>query len=118
VSSGDEAAGRRQFPDRVGRDRQSFGGAAADVDRGQPREDSRCSIWRAGWRGTGAAGRLRARKGRIAAGYDADFVVFDPDGEFTVTEDRLHYRHPVSPYLGETLRGVVKATYLRGSRVC
>lgn len=58
-----------------------------------------------------------ARKGRIAAGYDADFVVFDSDREFVVTEDRLHYRHPVSPYLGETLRGVVRATYLRGTIV-
>lgn len=57
------------------------------------------------------------RKGQIAAGYDADFVVFDPEGEFEVSQDRLHYRHPVSPYLGEKLRGVVKATYLRGTQV-
>jgi allantoinase len=57
------------------------------------------------------------RKGRIAAGYDADFVVFEPESEFVVTEDRLHYRHPISPYLGEKLRGVVKATYLRGKLV-
>jgi allantoinase len=58
-----------------------------------------------------------ARKGRIAEGFDADFVIFEPEAEFVVTEDRLHYRHPVSPYLGEKLRGAVKATYLRGQCV-
>ncbi|MGB6629631.1 MAG: allantoinase AllB, partial [Terriglobales bacterium] len=58
-----------------------------------------------------------ARKGRIAEGCDADFVIFDPETEFVVTEDRLHYRYPISPYLGEKLRGVVKATYLRGQPV-
>jgi allantoinase len=56
-------------------------------------------------------------KGRIAAGYDADFVVFDTHDEFVVSESRLFYRHPVSPYMGERLRGVVRATYLRGARV-
>jgi allantoinase len=55
-----------------------------------------------------------ARKGSIAAGYDADLVVFDPEQEFVVTEDRLHYRHRVSAYLGQRLRGVVKKTFVRG----
>ena len=58
-----------------------------------------------------------ARKGQIAAGRDADFVVFDPEAEFAVTTERLHHRHPVSPYLGERLQGIVKRTYLRGQVV-
>ncbi|HEX7698967.1 MAG TPA: allantoinase AllB [Candidatus Acidoferrum sp.] len=57
------------------------------------------------------------QKGRIAKNFDADFVVFEPEAEFTATEDRLFYRHRVSPYLGEKLCGVVKATYLRGECV-
>jgi allantoinase len=59
----------------------------------------------------------QARKGRIAAGYDADMVIFDPEASVQVTHERLHYRHALSPYLGETLRGLVKATYLRGQPV-
>lgn len=57
------------------------------------------------------------RKGRLQAGYDADFVVFDPDKRFQVTADRLYHRHPASPYLGEELRGLVRKTFLRGSLV-
>jgi allantoinase len=58
-----------------------------------------------------------ASKGRIAAGWDADFVVFDPLAEFTVTANRLHHRHAISPYVGERLRGVVKRCYLRGQLI-
>ena len=57
------------------------------------------------------------RKGSIAAGYDADLVVFDSEAEFLVTPERLHYRHQLSPYMGETLQGVVRATYVRGQLV-
>jgi allantoinase len=55
-----------------------------------------------------------SRKGRVAKGFDADFVVFDPEAEFVAAEEHLYYRHRVSAYLGEKLRGAVKATYLRG----
>ena len=57
------------------------------------------------------------QKGKIAAGYDADLVVFDEASEFLVTRDRLHHRHSFSPYLDEKLKGEVKATYVRGRLV-
>lgn len=54
------------------------------------------------------------RAGALEPGREANFIIFDTEAEFTVTEDKLHYRHAVSPYLNETLRGTVRATYLRG----
>jgi allantoinase len=60
---------------------------------------------------------LSERAGALAAGREANFVVFEPESEFIVAPDRLHYRHPISPYMGETLRGVVAVTYLRGEVV-
>jgi len=59
---------------------------------------------------------LDGRKGRIAAGMDADLVVWDPDATFVV-EHAVHHRHPLTPYAGQVLHGVVRETYLRGQRV-
>jgi len=61
--------------------------------------------------------QLSGRKGRLADGYDADLLIFDPDATLKVTAEDLHTRHRVSPYIGETLRGKVVATYLRGQPV-
>jgi allantoinase len=60
---------------------------------------------------------IGGRKGRIAPGYDADLVVFNPDKEWTVRAEALHHRHKLTPYDGMTLRGVVKRTILRGRTV-
>ncbi len=57
------------------------------------------------------------RKGRIAPGYDADLVVWDPEAEWTVDAARLHHRHAVTPYAGRTLRGAVRHVFLRGEPV-
>lgn len=53
-------------------------------------------------------------KGRIAVGADADLVVFAPDARFTVDARTLQHRHPVSPYDGRELEGVVRRTLLAG----
>jgi allantoinase len=57
------------------------------------------------------------RKGRLAAGLDTDFVVFDPEAEWKVSEAELYYRHSISPYLDKSLTGKVLMTYLRGDCV-
>jgi allantoinase len=62
------------------------------------------------------AGRHRS-KGRLAAGYDADLVVWDPDAPFTVAAGDLHYRHRLSPYVGAALRGRVLRTFVRGREI-
>lgn len=56
-------------------------------------------------------------KGKIAKGYDADFVVWDPERSFTVTKDMIHHKHKITPYLNEELYGVVKQTWLGGEKV-
>lgn len=58
-----------------------------------------------------------SHKGAIAAGKDADLVVWDPDQVFKVSEENIEHRHKLTPYAGEELSGVVHATYLRGARV-
>ncbi|HZI63263.1 MAG TPA: allantoinase AllB [Thermoanaerobaculia bacterium] len=60
---------------------------------------------------------LGARKGAIAAGRDADLVVFDDQAAFRVRGAELEHRHALTPYEGRELRGVVEQVFLRGALV-
>jgi allantoinase len=56
-------------------------------------------------------------KGLIKDGHDADIVIWNPDKEFTVEPAMIEHRHKLTPYDGETLRGVVEKTFVRGQMV-
>jgi dihydropyrimidinase len=60
---------------------------------------------------------LRGRKGRLLPGYDADFVVFDPNTKWTFEASRSHSSARHSPYEGRELVGRPRATYVRGQAV-
>lgn len=60
---------------------------------------------------------LSPNAGILAPNREATFLVFDPEATWTPTPADLHFRHPISPYLGHTLKGRVIATYLRGQSI-
>jgi allantoinase len=60
---------------------------------------------------------LNARKGAITAGRDADLVIIDPDRGLTVDASRLYHRHPVTPYDGARLKGLITMTMVGGEIV-
>jgi allantoinase len=61
--------------------------------------------------------KLDERKGAIKEGCDADIVIWNPEAAFTVEPSMIHHKHKLTPYMGETLYGVVEATYLRGEKI-
>lgn len=54
------------------------------------------------------------QKGCIEVGYSADLCVWDPDDEFTIQPEMIHFKHKHTPYMGQKLKGVVYATIVSG----
>lgn len=65
------------------------------------------------WMGTNPAALIGLLHG-IVVGHPAHLVVFAPDAEWTVDGSSLKHRHPVTPYHGQTLRGVARQTFVHG----
>lgn len=72
-----------------------------------------------GWMAEGPArlAGLYPRKGVLLVGSDADIIAWNPDVEYEITAEDLHHKHPISPYVGRTVKGRAVATWLRGHLV-
>lgn len=57
---------------------------------------------------------IERRKGRLAPGFDADFVVFDPEETWRVQAEDLHNLNRYTPHEGQDLTGRVRGLYVRG----
>lgn len=57
------------------------------------------------------------RKGLLEVGYDADLMLVELGATSTLEAGRLQQRHKVSPYIGMSLRGVIRRTIRRGETI-
>ena len=90
------------------------------LQRGAGRLDARAVAGFVAWRLAAKPAQrfgLATRKGRIAAGFDADIALVDPDRDWTLEATRVRTRSGLTPYAGRTFRGAVVRTLVRGTTV-
>ncbi len=56
-------------------------------------------------------------KGIIAKGKHADLVIWNPELVFKVEEDHIYFKHKISPFIGQSLSGLVLETIVNGESV-
>jgi allantoinase len=57
------------------------------------------------------------RKGRLAPGYDADFITWLPGASAMIKASDILYKHKISPYVSHELYGEVRRTFVGGELV-
>lgn len=60
---------------------------------------------------------IYGKKGAIAVGFDADLVVLDPEQEWEITPESLHYVNKISAFIGLKGVGLPVCTVVRGQVV-
>ena len=60
---------------------------------------------------------LSHKKGKIAVGYDADFLIFDPAIEYTINNPKTYFKNKLTAYDGMKFKGKVVETIVRGNSV-
>jgi allantoinase len=61
--------------------------------------------------------QVEKKKGRLAVGYDADIVVWNPDENFEVKPENILHRYNCSPYNQQKLFGITQQTIVNGVTV-
>ena len=56
-------------------------------------------------------------KGRFEIGADGDVVIWSPEKKLKVSRSNIRFRHPITPYEGQMLSGLVEQTFVRGTKV-
>ena len=110
-----EGEGQALSREPVGHD----GGADARSDHARPRQRrpaQSSAFRRPDQRRTAAPVRHRG-KGRIAAGYDADFTIVDMTRRETIRDSWIASRSQWTPYDGKAVTGWPVGTIVRGRRV-
>ena len=64
--------------------------------------------------GTARLYRVYPQKGAIRPGADADFTIVDPEAGWTIRNEALHSKNPLSPWNGLSGRGAARFGVLRG----
>jgi dihydroorotase-like cyclic amidohydrolase len=62
-------------------------------------------------------GGLQHRKGDLVPGYDADLVIWDPEGEWKISSHGEFSRNDLSPYRDWEIKGRISQTFVRGQPV-